>query len=76
MPYSSTVDLRLCRITNLDGTPANLTSYAPLYTGGNTLPTSMNFAMGGYGQGRGAPLSDGTGYYWDGSGNYQPAVGK
>ncbi|MFP4054409.1 MAG: dockerin type I domain-containing protein [Phycisphaerae bacterium] len=59
-------DLRIARIATAGGAPANLTKYAPLYTGSDE--TSINtFALGGRGKVRGEELvSDGCtyGYLW------------
>jgi autotransporter-associated beta strand protein len=70
---NGSVDMRLLRITNLDGTPANLATYTQVYTGTNEASASMTFAMGGYGKGRGTTLLNSSGaaygYNWDSSGN-------
>jgi hypothetical protein len=64
-----TADLRVCQITKPDGSPANLTDIAPLYT--DTLEVGQTAVIGGFGQGNGGPVSDATGqgYVWDGSAN-------
>jgi autotransporter-associated beta strand protein len=70
LTYSSTVDMRLCQIANLDGTPANLTTYASIYTGGQDRTVGMTTTLGGYGVGAGTPILDSTGgavigYNWN-----------
>lgn len=62
-------DLRVCRITRLDGTNANLTQYTDIYRGTDELYQTV--VIGGFGQGRGDPVLDeaGSGYRWDGSEN-------
>ncbi len=63
-------DLRICRITNADGTPANLTNYTSFYVPTNEATSGLTFAMGGYGQGRGTTLYNASGaaygFTWDG----------
>jgi len=58
-----TVDLRIARLTNLDGTPAAMPNATPINTSA-TFDTSSTptFAIGGYGVGRGT--ATGTGYLW------------
>jgi len=58
-----TADLRVCRLERLEGGPANLGAWAPLYTGAwADKPT----VVGGTGWGRGGAFSDsdGVGYSW------------
>ncbi len=50
--YHSTADLRVARITNPDGTAAQLYDYVPLYLGG--YKKNQIITIGGYGRGRGA----------------------
>jgi hypothetical protein len=50
-------DLRVARLTNLDGSPAVLTSFVPIYTGSQDASTS--FVMGGYGVDRGTATGTG-----------------
>ncbi|MGC9454475.1 MAG: dockerin type I domain-containing protein [Phycisphaerae bacterium] len=62
-----TADIMVARLKTLDGTPANLDSYVPIYTGGGE--TSYTATMAGWGQRRGDPVvSNSTehGYYWTG----------
>ena len=54
------VDLRLCSITTTAGAPANLTSYAPLYTGSSNL-SGMSVAMGGFGRITSGAVTDSSG---------------
>ncbi len=62
-------DLRVCRISRLDGSEANLTQYANIYC--DTDELNQNVVIGGFGQGRGKAILDetGRGYQWDGSDN-------
>jgi autotransporter-associated beta strand protein len=70
-------DIRVCRITNLDGTPANLpsTCYTAVYTkaqAGQNSEVSQTAVIGGYGMQRGDALTVGGnvyGYKWNESGN-------
>jgi hypothetical protein len=72
-----TADLRIARITELDGDPANLASFVPIYSGSDA-PT-LAFTLGGFGRGRGADLTTtgGTyGYQWGAGGNSTLRFGR
>ena len=63
-------DLRVARVTTMDGQLANLTDYVPLYTG--TQETQKSTTMGGFGKRRGSTLyTNGMayGYTWVGTSN-------
>ena len=64
-------DLRVVRITTIDGQLANLADYVPLYTG--TEEKQKSTAICGFGQGRGATLYNDSnepyGYTWAGTSN-------
>jgi len=60
------VDLRVARIANAAGVPANLTEYVGVNTVANEL--NKTFVLGGVGKTRGAELKTGSrvyGYQWD-----------
>ena len=66
----STADIRVVRLTNADGTPADLSYYIPPYTG--THEATKTVVIGGYGKGRGSDLVSGDvtyGYTWAGTSN-------
>lgn len=62
-------DLRVCRITHLDGQDANLAHSTGIYRATDEL--NQTVVIGGFGQGRGDSFLDNTGrgYEWDGSSN-------
>lgn len=63
-----TADIMVGKLKKLDGTPANLDNYVPLFTGTNE--TSHTATVGGWGKRRGATLTDGGtdyGYAWTGA---------
>lgn len=72
-----TADLRVARITTVGGgSPANLTSFTPVYTG---IDSVSPFTLGGFGRGRGADLvtTGGTyGYQWASEGNTNLRFGR
>ena len=61
--HNSTYDLNLARITNLDGSNANLTDYADLCLDASGL-VGRQVVIGGYGEVRGALTPNGDGYLW------------
>jgi len=66
----STADIRVVRLTNSDGTDANLSYYIPPYTASDEATKTV--VIGGYGKGRGADLVSGGvtyGYTWAGTSN-------
>ena len=68
----SAYDLRLARLVRLDGSPADLTTFVPVYSGSSSSATSSATVIGGYGKGRGSDLvTNGVtyGYAWSGSSN-------
>jgi autotransporter-associated beta strand protein len=80
VPYGAKVDMRLCQIANLDGTPANLTEYAPLFTGTQTQLYNKTLAMGGYGVSASTSITDSSGnvvgYNWGSSPSAAPVWGN
>lgn len=73
-----TADLRIARITLPDGTtPANLSSFVPVYSGSDAAP--LTFTMAGYGRGRGTTLTTtggAYGYQWNSDGNTNLRFGQ
>jgi len=69
----STADLRVVRLTNSDGTDANLSYSIPLYSGTDEAIENVTVVIGGYGKGRGSDKTtpDGVtyGYTWEGDSN-------
>jgi hypothetical protein len=63
---NGSVDMRVARL-ELNGQPANLTSYVDVYTGSSEV--GKNIVIGGFGKGRGDELPAGNGYKWLGTDN-------
>ncbi len=61
--YSNSYDLNLARITNPDGSNANLPVYADLSLNNSSL-VGKQVVIGGYGYKRGALTTNGGGYLW------------
>lgn len=69
---TSVTDMRIARITNPDGTPANLSTYVQIGTDPSAYIRWQEVYIGGFGKGRGDDLTtDGTvyGYQWTSSKN-------
>ena len=71
-------DLRVARIETLGGAPANLTAFTPVRAA--PVTTVTDFTLGGFGRGRGTPLSatlNGVyGYEWAAEGNTNLRFGR
>ena len=61
---TTVADIQVARIRRIDGTPANLTEFTPIWTVGSE--TGKHVVIGGFGKVRGNALGDPPyGYQWD-----------